>query len=63
MSSRKESDRFYSHVRGVTKTLKKLFNEMKIPEEKRDELLVLTDDEVMQVFNNIISKVDLLLIY
>ena len=29
--------------RGVTKSLKKLMNEMKIPEEKRDKLLVLAD--------------------
>ena len=29
--------------RGVTKSLKKLMNEMKIPEEKRDSLLVLAD--------------------
>ena len=29
--------------RGVTKSLKKLMNELKIPEEKRDKLLVLAD--------------------
>lgn len=45
MSSRKESDRFYSKTRRNTKTLKKLFNEMKIPPEERNNIAILRDGE------------------
>ena len=45
MSSRKPSDSFYSSKRGNTKTLKKLFNEMKIPAEERNNIAILRDDE------------------
>lgn len=45
MSSRRQSDRFYNHIRGNTKTLKKLFNEMKIPAEDRNNIPILRDDK------------------
>lgn len=38
--SRREGDTFTDSRRGVTKTLKKLFNERKIPREKRDGIMV-----------------------
>lgn len=41
MTSRRQGDSFSSAKRKVTKSLKKLFNEDKIPEEKRGELAVL----------------------
>lgn len=45
MTSRRQGDSFYSKRRKNTKSLKKLFNEDRIPEEKRGELAVLRDDE------------------
>lgn len=45
MTSRKNSDRFYSKKRQNTKTLKKLFNEMKISPEERNNIAILRDDE------------------
>ncbi len=42
--TRQPGDKFTLAKRKVTKSLKKLFNEMKIPEEKRDEILVLADE-------------------
>ncbi len=45
MSSRRQSDRFYSKTRRNTKSLKKLFNEMKIPAEERNNIAILRDDE------------------
>lgn len=45
--TRKQGDRFTLPFRKVTKSLKKLFNELKIPEEKRDKLLILTDGETI----------------
>ena len=45
LSSRLEGDRFTFRKRGVTKSLKKLFNELKIPSEKRNEIAVLHDGE------------------
>ena len=41
--TRKPGDSFTLAKRKVTKSLKKLFNEFKIPEEKRDEVLILAD--------------------
>lgn len=41
MTSRRQGDRFYFKRRKITKSLKKLFNEDKIPEEKRGEYAVL----------------------
>lgn len=41
MRSRRPGDCFTSAARGNTKTLKKLFNEMKIPPEEREKLAVL----------------------
>ena len=40
---RRAGDTFTDPRRGVTKTLKKLFNELKIPREKRDNLIVIAD--------------------
>lgn len=45
MSSRRQSDSFYSNARRNTKSLKKLFNEMKIPAEERNNIAILRDDE------------------
>ena len=44
-SSRKDGDRIFIKKRNVTKTLKKAFNEMKIPTVKRNEYAVLRDGE------------------
>lgn len=40
---RRAGDTFTDPRRGVTKTLKKLFNELKIPRERRDTVLVIAD--------------------
>ena len=45
ISSRKEGDSFTFSKRKVTKSLKKLFNEMKIPSCKRNSVAVLRDGE------------------
>ncbi len=45
LSPRKEGDRFTFRKRNVTKSLKKLFNELKIPPEERNRLAVLRDGE------------------
>lgn len=45
--TRQSGDVFTLPHRNVTKTLKKLFNELKIPAELRDNLLVLTDGSVI----------------
>ena len=45
ISSRKAGDCFTFDKRKITKSLKKLFNEMKIPTEKRNSIAVLHDDE------------------
>lgn len=42
--TRKQGDKFTLAKRKVTKSLKKLFNEIKIPEEKRDKILILADE-------------------
>ncbi len=44
-SSKAEGDKIYLKKRKVTKSLKKLFNEMKIPPEKRNSVAVLKDGE------------------
>ena len=41
--TRREGDTFSDSRRGVTKSVKKLFNELKLPREKRDEILLLAD--------------------
>lgn len=43
LTCRKEGDSFTFKKRGVTKTLKKLFNELKIPPTERNKLAVLRD--------------------
>jgi tRNA(Ile)-lysidine synthetase-like protein len=45
MSSRCEGDTFYSKKRNNTKTLKKLFNEAKIPSCERNNVAILRDDK------------------
>lgn len=45
LSSRREGDRFHFENRRITKTLKKLFSEMKIPVYDRERIAVLHDDE------------------
>ncbi len=45
MSSRKQGDRFFNKKRGQTKTLKKLFNESKIPAMERSSIAILRDEE------------------
>ena len=44
-SSKADGDRIYLRKREVTKSLKKLFNEMKIPPEERSRIAVLRDGE------------------
>lgn len=53
LSSRLSGDNFTFKKRGVTKSLKKLFNEMKIPSEKRNRIPVLHDDEKVVWIENI----------
>ncbi len=45
LSSRSKGDRFIFKNRGVSKSLKKLFNEMKIPVSEREKRAVLRDGE------------------
>ena len=45
MSSRKEGDSFFSTKRKNTKSLKKLFNEAKIPNSDRNNIAILRDEE------------------
>ncbi|MBQ7116807.1 MAG: tRNA lysidine(34) synthetase TilS [Clostridia bacterium] len=45
LTSRREGDRFVFKSRGVSKSLKKLFNEMKIPVSEREKRAVLRDGE------------------
>ena len=45
LRSRKSGDEFHLPKRRCTKTLKKLFNELKIPVCERDSLLVISDDK------------------
>lgn len=45
--SRRAGDRFASASRGVTKTLKKLFNEAKIPPLQRNRVCVLASDDAV----------------
>ena len=44
MRSREEGDRITLNSRNCTKTLKKLFNEMEIPPETRNNIAVFSDD-------------------
>ena len=44
-SSKTDGDRIYLRKRKITKSLKKLFNEMKIPPEERSRIAVLRDGE------------------
>lgn len=46
-SPRREGDSFFSKKRGNTKTLKKLFNEMKIPIQERELIPVLRTNETL----------------
>ena len=42
---RADGDKITPHKRNCTKSLKKLFNEMKIPADKRNEIPIVADDE------------------
>lgn len=44
LRNRRDGDKYCPKNRNVTKTLKKLFNEEKIPVSKRSQMLILTDD-------------------
>lgn len=45
--TREPKDVFKQRSRGVTKTLKKLFNERKIPQEQRNQITILANDNVV----------------
>ncbi len=45
--TKREGDTFTFYKRNVTKTLKKLLNEMKVPAENRDSLLVVANDSTV----------------
>ncbi|MEG3007268.1 MAG: tRNA lysidine(34) synthetase TilS [Oscillospiraceae bacterium] len=45
LRQRKDGDKINLHKRNCTKSIKKLFNEMKIPTEKRNSQVVLCDEE------------------
>jgi len=48
--SRKQGDNFSPHGRKITKSLKKLFNESKIPTEKRNSIIILgNEDEIFWI--------------
>ncbi|MCH5297943.1 MAG: tRNA lysidine(34) synthetase TilS [Ruminococcus sp.] len=51
--TRKEGDKFTYPYRKVTKPLRKVMNEMKIPSEQRDNLLVLAIDNIILWCENI----------
>jgi tRNA(Ile)-lysidine synthase len=51
--SRKDGDTVRPKNRGVTKTLKKLFLEERIPVEKRNDVAVLSDDNGVFLIENI----------
>ena len=44
LRSRQDGDKIKIKARGCTKTLKKLFNEMSLPPEKRDGVAVAADE-------------------
>lgn len=48
--NRRDSDKIFIPYRKVTKSLKKLFNEEKVPVDKRDKLLILSNgDEILWI--------------
>lgn len=51
--NRRSGDIFCQSGRGITKTIKKLFNELKIPCEKREEILMLANNHEILWINNI----------
>ncbi len=53
LRKRREGDRIILPVRKVGKSLKKLFNELQIPPEKRDSVLILSDDESVVWVENV----------
>lgn len=50
---REAGDRISLPARGCTKTLKKLFNELSVPPEKRDSIAVVADDEGLLILEGI----------
>ncbi|MBE6731520.1 MAG: tRNA lysidine(34) synthetase TilS [Ruminococcaceae bacterium] len=53
VSRRKEGDKFTLNKRNVTKSLKKLFNEMKIPSSLRDDIIIIRDERDIVFIENI----------
>lgn len=51
--TRKAGDKFCKSGRGVTKSVKKLFNELKISQNKRDEVLMLANESQVLWINNV----------
>lgn len=51
--TRKAGDKFCQVGRGVTKSVKKLFNELKIPQNERDNMLILADKKEVLWINKI----------
>ena len=51
--NRRAGDKFCKASRGVTKSVKKLFNELKIPQEKRDKIIMLASKNQILWINNI----------
>lgn len=53
LRSREAGDKITLISRGCTKTLKKLFNELSIPPEKRNEVIILADENGLLLAENI----------
>lgn len=51
--SREAGDRISLAARGCTKSLKKLFNELSVPPEKRDSIAVVADDDGLLILEGI----------
>ena len=51
--TRKAGDKFCQVGRDVTKSVKKLFNELKIPQNERDNMLILADKKEVLWINKI----------
>lgn len=51
--TRRSGDKFCQFGRGVTKSVKKLFNELKIPQNERDEVLILADNSEVLWINKV----------
>ena len=55
--TRQEGDRISPEGRGCTKTIKKLFNELSVPVEKRNSIPVIADDDgVIGIFGYCVDE-------